>query len=93
MLFRSGDITEHGNREKILVLRPAKEGTRTFRINLKKKEVLASEAFFLLPNDIVIVEPMGTKIFKMNLPTYSFIITTTFSVLSTTLLLVRFFGS
>ena len=89
----AGDITEHGNREKILVLRPTKEGTRTFRINLKKKDVLASEAFFLLPNDIVIVEPMGTKIFKMNLPTYSFIITTTFSVLSTTLLLVRFFGS
>ena len=87
----AGDITDHGDRERILVLRPTKEGTKTYRINLKKKDVLASEAFFLLPNDIVIVEALESKIFKLNIPTYSFVLTTMFSTISTTLLIIRFF--
>lgn len=87
----AGDINENGDREKILVLRPTKEGTKTFRINLKKKEVLSSEAFFLLPNDIVIIEPLDSKIFRLNLPTYTFILTAMFSTLSTTLVLLKFF--
>lgn len=88
----AGDITDHGNREKILVLRPTKEGTKTYRIDLKQKDVLASEAFFLLPNDIVIVEPLDSKIFKLNIPTVSFVLTTMFSTISTTLVLIRFFN-
>lgn len=88
----AGDITDHGDRERILVLRPTKEGTHTYRINLKKKEVLASEAFFLLPNDIVIVEPLDSKIFKLNIPTMSFVLTTFFSTITTTLVLIRFFN-
>jgi len=87
----AGDITDNGNREKILVLRPTKEGTKTYRINLKKKDTLASEAFFLLPNDIVIVEPLESKIFRLNIPTVSFVLTTMFSTISTTLLIIRFF--
>ena len=88
----AGDITDHGDRERILVLRPTKEGTHTYRINLKKKEVLVSEAFFLLPNDIVIVEPLDSKIFKLNIPTMSFVLTTFFSTITTTLVLIRFFN-
>lgn len=88
----AGDISDHGDREKILVLRPTKEGTHTYRINLKKKDVLTSEAFFLLPNDIVIVEPLDSKIFKLNIPVMTFVLTSLFSTISTTLLLIKFFN-
>ena len=68
------------------------KGTKTFRINLQDKKILTSEAYFLLPNDVVIVEPLNQKIFNMNLPTISFIITTSLSALTTTLLLINYFG-
>jgi polysaccharide biosynthesis/export protein len=87
---RAGGIGDYGNRAKVLVVRPLDKGTKTFRLNLQDKRILISEAYFLLPNDVVIVEPLNQKIFNMNLPTISFIITTTLSAVSTTLLLINY---
>ena len=81
-----GDISENGDRQNVLVVRPSIEGNRTFRLNLADKSVLASEAFYLMPNDVVIVEPIGNKVFQMNVP----YITLTFSTLSTLILLYNF---
>jgi polysaccharide biosynthesis/export protein len=82
----AGDITDFGDRKKVLVVRPTKEGTFTYRINLQDKNLLQSEGYFLLPNDIVIVEPIRSKPFQLNLPTTSLIITTTISTISTLIL-------
>jgi polysaccharide export outer membrane protein len=89
---RAGGVGDYGNRNKVLVVRPIDKGTKTFRINLQDKKILSSEAYFLLPNDVVIVEPLNQKIFNMNLPTFSFIITTSLSALTTMLLLINYFG-
>ncbi|MCH7656714.1 MAG: polysaccharide biosynthesis/export family protein [Bacteroidetes bacterium] len=72
----AGDITDYGNRKKILIIRPIKSGTETFRIDLTRSEVLSSEGFFLLPNDIVYVEPISTKTFRINTPTFSLFLST-----------------
>jgi polysaccharide export outer membrane protein len=88
---RAGGVGDYGNRNRVLVIRPEKGGSKTYRLNLQDKSILASEAYFLLPNDVVIVEPMKQKIFNLNLPTISFIISTVTSTISTTLLLVLFF--
>jgi len=87
---RAGGVSDYGNRGKVLVVRPLDKGTKTFRLNLQDKEILTSDAYFLLPNDVVIVEPLSQKIFNMNLPTFSFIITTTLTAVSTTLLLINY---
>ena len=87
---RSGGVSDLGNRNRILVVRPMDKGTKTYRINLQDKNILSSEAYFLLPNDVVIVEPMKQKIFNMNLPTISFIISTFTGTLSLTLLLINY---
>lgn len=89
----AGDITDYGNRRKVLVVRPKKEGTYTYRINLQDKNLLQSEGYFLLPNDIVIVEPIKSKPFKLNLPTTSLIITTSISTISTLILLINFLNT
>jgi polysaccharide export outer membrane protein len=91
-LGRAGGIGDYGNRNKVLVVRPFDKGTKTFRLNLQDKKILSSEAYFLLPNDVVIVEPLNQKIFNMNLPTFSFILTTALSTITTTLLLINYFG-
>jgi polysaccharide export outer membrane protein len=82
----AGDITDFGNRQKVLVVRPNPEGTTTYRINLQDKELLLSEGFFLLPNDIVIVDPIKSKVFRLNIPTLSLFL----SSLSTLILIVSF---
>ena len=87
---RAGGVDDYGNRNKVLIVRPLDKGTKTFRINLQDKKVLSSEAYFLLPNDVVIVEPLKQKIFNMNLPTLSFIISTVTSTITMTLLLINY---
>jgi len=88
---RAGGIDDYGNRNNVLVIRPVYKGTQTIRLNLQDKNILSSEAYFLLPNDVVIVEPLKHKIFNMNLPTFSFIITSITSTITTALLLVNYF--
>jgi len=89
---RAGGVSDYGRRDKLLVVRPVAGGTKTYTLNLQDKAILSSEAYFLLPNDVVIVEPEAKKIFNLNLPTFSFIITTATSLLTSTLLLINYFG-
>ncbi|NLD47921.1 MAG: sugar transporter [Clostridiaceae bacterium] len=90
---RAGGINDYGRRDKLLVVRPFEGGTKTFTLNLQDKNILSSEAYFLLPNDVVIVEPESKKIFNLNLPTISFIISTVSSAITMTLLLINYFGA
>ena len=87
---RAGGVGDFGNRTNVLVVRPLERGTKTFRLNLQDKKILSSEAYFLLPNDVVIVEPLKQKIFNLNLPTVAFILTTVTSVITTTLLMINY---
>jgi len=82
----AGDISDYGNRTRILVIRPTKNETRTYRIDLTNKDVLSSEGFFLLPNDIVYVEPIKSKTFRINIPTLSLFLST----LTTLILVLNF---
>ena len=89
---RAGGVGDYGNRERVLVVRPTEKGSKTYQINLQDKKLLSSEAYFLQPNDVVIVEPVKQKIFNLNLPTITFILTSITSTITTTLLLVNFFN-
>jgi len=89
---RAGGVGDYGDRSNILIVRPEDKGTRTFRLNLQDKKLLASEAYFLLPNDVVIIEPLKQKIFNMNLPTFSIIFSAITSTVTMTLLLINYFG-
>lgn len=87
---RAGGLSDFGRRDRILVIRPTDKGTKTYRLNLQDKKILSSEAYFLLPNDMVIIEPESKKIFNLNLPTFSFILTSVTSTITTTLLLINY---
>jgi len=82
----AGDITDYGNRKKILVLRPTYNGTRSFRLDLTSRNILTSDGFFLLPNDIIYVEPIKSKTFRINLPTISL----AFTSISTLILILNY---
>jgi polysaccharide export outer membrane protein len=82
----AGDITDFGNRKEVLVLRPFHEGTKTFRLDLTNKNILISDGFFLLPNDIVYIEPIKSKTFKINIPTITLALTS----ISTLILILNY---
>ncbi len=82
----AGDITDFGNRKKVLVMRPSPTGTTTYRIDLQDKNLLTSEGYFLLPNDLVIVEPIKSKPFQLNIPTLALLLST----VSTLILVLTF---
>jgi polysaccharide biosynthesis/export protein len=86
----AGNITDYGNRSNILVIRSTNEGSHSFRINLQNKIILSSEDFFLVPNDVIIVEPLKHKSFIINAPTFSFFLNSLVSTISLTLLLLTF---
>ena len=65
--------------------------TTTYQLDLQDKNLLSSPAYFITPNDVVIVQPNPKKTFNVNLPTYAFIITTITSTITTTLLLIDYF--
>jgi polysaccharide export outer membrane protein len=86
----AGGVDDYGRKDKIIVVRSLKGGTKTFSVNLQDKKILTSEAYYLLPNDVIIVEPESRKIFNLNLPTISFVISTSTSLLTLTLLLINY---
>ena len=85
---RAGGLTDQGNRSRVLVVRTFDKETKTFRINLQDNKIFSSEVYSLLPNDVIIVEPLKQKILSLNLPTFSAIV----GVITATLLLINYFG-
>jgi polysaccharide export outer membrane protein len=89
---KAGGVGDYGRRDRVLVVRSTPDGSKTYNINMQDKNLLSSEAYFLMPNDVIIIEPMKHKIFNMNLPTISFGISTVTGLITTTLLLINYFG-
>lgn len=86
-ISKAGNMTDLAKRE-VLLVRQTPKGTETMRLNLADSKILASEGFYLLPNDIIIVEPGHGKSFRMNVP----IFTLSFSALSALLLIINYFS-
>lgn len=82
----AGDITDYGNRQKVHVLRPEANGTKTFSLDLTDRNILTSDGFYLLPNDVIYVEPIRSKSFRINIPTVSLALTS----ISTLILVLNF---
>lgn len=82
-----GDLTDFAKRNKVAIIRQTSNGSEIIRVNLNDKKILASDYYYLLPNDIVYAEPIKAKQFvSTNFP-YGLV----FSILSMALLLYTFF--
>ena len=72
----AGDINEYGNLRKVIVIRKQGNKSTSYRVDLTSKKLLVSEGYYLQPNDVVYVEPDRWKNIKINIPTYSIILST-----------------
>lgn len=85
-LGEAGDLTDYGNRENILLIRTNTNGIKNYRINLLDKNVIQKPYFYIHPNDVIYVEPVKTKAWKMNSANVSIIL----SSISTLILVISF---
>ncbi len=75
--------------KNVLVLRQTNEGSKSFKLNLNSKSTLASEAYFLQPNDVVVVQPSRYKNVELRLPIY----TVALSTVTTFLLVLNYISN
>ena len=65
--------TDFASIKKIMVVRRFPGGNKSYLLDLSKKNIYLSEAFYLQPNDYVIVQPDRYKNFQLNSQAYSLI--------------------
>ncbi len=65
--------TDFANIKNIMVIRPLSEGSKVYLLDLSSKACYLSEAFYMKPNDVIIVQPDKYKNFQLNSQAYSLI--------------------
>lgn len=79
----AGGVTDNAKIKNVLVIRQVESGTRTYNLDLTKKDILTSEAYYLQPDDLIYVKPSRNKKTELNATSYSLFLSTI-----TTLLLI-----
>lgn len=63
----AGDLTPFANRKNIKLIRQVPEGSQVVLLDLTDPRLLSSEYFYLMPNDVLYVEPLKARSKKANL--------------------------
>lgn len=66
--------TDFASIKNVMVIRPIPQGEKTYMLDLSSKKAYLSEAFYLQPNDYVIVQPDRYKNFQLNSQAYSLVL-------------------
>ena len=57
----AGGIKQFGNIKNVKLIRQTQTGSNMYFLDLTDNRVLESPYFFLMPNDVIYIEPMGSK--------------------------------
>ena len=60
-IANAGEMTTLAKRDEVKLVRQYPEGSRTHIINLTNEKLMASEFYFLRPNDLIYAEPMRVR--------------------------------
>jgi len=56
-IAKAGDLTVYGNRYRVMLIRKTESGDKVKMIDLTDRNLLNSEEYYILPNDIIYIEP------------------------------------
>jgi polysaccharide biosynthesis/export protein len=73
--------TDFASLSNVMVVRPTKEGSRTFTLNLNNKSALSSDGYYLQPNDVVFIQPARNKFIQPRVSAATLILSSISSVL------------
>lgn len=57
----AGGITDYGNYKKVKLIRQVQSGSEVYLLDITDNKILESPYYYLLPNDVVYIEPRKTK--------------------------------
>ena len=57
----AGDMTEFANRNRVALIRQVENGSQVHYLDLSSDKILSSEYYYLQPNDIIYISPLGYK--------------------------------
>jgi len=84
----AGDMTDFANRNKVALIRQTKGGSKVFYLDLTSDKILNSDFYYLQPNDIIYIMPLGYKRWGLG-STFPWALI--FASISTALLLINYF--
>lgn len=80
------DLTELGNRRKVKLIRQTPTGSEVVLLNLNDPDLLKSKYYYLMPNDVLYVEPFRANTGRSNAQ----LLTLVFSGLTTAILILNY---
>ncbi len=86
-IAQAGGTENFSNLKKVKLVRQTLEGSEMYYLDLTDNGVLQSDYFYLMPNDVVYVEPLNSKSFAFDNFPYSLILST----ISTAAIIVALF--
>lgn len=75
-LGMAGDITDYGNRKEVIMTRNENGKNIRIPVNLTKSELMASNNYYVRPNDIIYVKPLRKKFWGLREFPYSVLLST-----------------
>jgi polysaccharide export outer membrane protein len=83
----AGDLTIFASRKDVRLIRAVPRGSEVVLLDLKDPELLRSKYFYLMPNDVLYVEPLRARSKRSNLEN----LTLVFSAITTAVLILNYF--
>jgi polysaccharide export outer membrane protein len=84
-LAMAGDLGDFSNRQSIQVIRQTNNGSIVKEFSLIDRDILKSEFFYVMPNDVIYAKPVKGRFFSLN----SFPYSTTLSAITAFILLLN----
>ena len=85
-----GGLARFGDRKNIILIRNVGDKIMHYRLNLSDSKIASKDYYYILPNDVIIVEPLKAISTSYENLTYSTILTT-ITTLIAVLLVIRTF--
>jgi polysaccharide biosynthesis/export protein len=86
VLGLAGDLTGTGNRKNVKLIRQTANGTEVVLLDLTDPNVIKSPYYYMLPNDVLYVEPLRAQLTRSNLTTLGIV----FSAITTSIVVFQF---
>ncbi len=74
VLALAGDMNDYSNRQRVQVIRRTDKGNVIKEFTLLDRSIMASEFFYIMPNDVVYAQPIRGKFFNMNTFPYAILL-------------------
>jgi polysaccharide biosynthesis/export protein len=85
-LALGGGITSYGNRKNVILIRQEGDKIMHHKLNLSDSKIASKDYFYVLPNDVVVVEPLKSKSSSYSNVTYTTILTSITTLVAVLLL-------